>query len=592
MRLLCFLALVAAAVSAMPAPGHAQAAPPCQLMVDASGSMAGYYDAERENYAPDAASARLRPMLEALRRLCGRTYLFDVGVRELPAGASFGAGASHTDIGRSLADWARGAADGTFLILVTDNVEDPGTGGGSGNARFYDLLRRRDSVFSHVSVLALRAPFQGRLFPPDPGLPGVPYAGPRALTIYVLGKGAEGQDQVYRSTRAVLERVLVQSGRREHGVHPAGDYSAYVLFDVRPFAIETFRVQARNVVLRGSRSGGSRCARTRFDPATRTFFLLDQQMGVPCDVAAVLTVAIPQRWCLNDTSLRAIASVRARDPALREGLTATITPPRADLCSEEQELRTTLRFNAIEYDANIGFFERLRRSFRNTFQAEGELIILGALARDNVNLGSGIGQAWSFDDPAGIASADPAMQRRVFQLDSAVRSVVPDEVLVANELVRYRVDLRGRYKQGPVLVIVVVGLFLLLLLAALIFLMRKPKTLVVESDDGSQTSLRLRLFGSGRAAGGGTLAIKLTNLGVCLFVRSTGRVVRGRVLGGGGGRVEVLPDGAARAPTSPARGPDDFGSEPSSGASAPITFTVRTVSAKQRQREKDYDDGF
>lgn len=596
----CF-ALLAALLLGTSGAAQAQPAPACQLMIDASGSMAGYYDAERLNHAPENAAARLRPLLERLRSLCGRTLLFDISPRELPPGAPIGAGPSNTDIGRSLSEWSRTAPDGSFLILVTDNVEDPGTGGANSNERFYNLLRSRDSLFSHVSVLAVRAPFHGLLYSSTPGVRGIPYQGPRALTMYLLGKNAHGRDDAYRATRAALERLLAQSGRREFQGHGGGDgdYSSFVLFDVRPFATETFRVRGQNMAVTTSNRGGSRCARTRFDPATGTFYLYDQQMGVRCDVSAVLTVRIPQRWCLNDTSLRAVASLNASDPSLREGLGAAVSPPRANLCSQEQELHASLQFNPIEYGSDVGFMERLRRSFSGTFEADGEFRILGSMSRGNIELGGNVSQAWSYDAAEGIVSPDPAMQRRVFQLDSAVRSVIPDALLANNELIRYKVEVRGRYTQGPVLAIIVCILIALLLLAVLVWRARKPRSLVVASY-GSETPLRLALFGSGRAmAASGELYITLTNLGPFLFARSNGKIVRGRFASPSGGRVEVVRRGAAGRPVARGRGGgDDFdgfgsaGSDGASGGEQPTIFSIRTVSATNGRREDAYDEGF
>ena len=592
--------LILLAVIPLGAPRAARAQPPssCELMVDASGSMAGYYGAESRGFRPDAAGSRLRPLLERLRGLCGRTWMFDLRPSALAPGAPFAAGHKDTDIGHSLAEWARGASDGAFLILVTDNVDDPGTGAANSNARFYDLLRRRDSDFSHVSVLALRAPFDGNLYRSGRGQPGIVYQGPRALTLYVLGKKAQGQDEAYRAIRRAIEGELARSGRVE-GDGDA-DYGTYVLFDVRPFATETLGVKARDVEVIASRRGGSRCARTHFDSKTGTFYLLDQKMGQRCDVTALLSLRIPRRWCLNNTSLRAVPRLDTSDPALREGATATVTPPRANLCSAEQQLHTTLSFNPIEYEGGVGFFEKLRRSFMATFKAEGDVRIVGSLARGDVALGDEVTRAWSFDEPAGIASPDAAMQRRVFQLDSAVRSVVPEEELELNELVSYKVHIRGRYVQGPVLAIIAVVLLLLLLLGLLVLLARKPRTLGVTGEDGAETILRLRLFGGGRVpAGVGDLHLDLTNLGLALLARSNGRISRGRLLAPGGGRVVIGPRGARARPRRPAAAAADSfdaydGYQPDSGAGAgtAVTFSIRSISANQRRREETHDEGF
>lgn len=579
--------LVLACAAAMSGGAAAQARPNCEMLVDASGSMAGFYAREPRDLAPEEAAYALRPLLERFRQTCPRASVFDLRPRRLAPGEAFLVGHKNTDIAGSLQNWSDSANDGTFLILVTDNVEDTAREGDGDNARFYDLLRLRSSVFSHITVLAFRAPFKGWLYLPGTPGPVADYTGPRALSIYLLGKGTARQGADYDAMRELLRGVLQGTGRAEFESRAGNLYQDYVLFDVRPFAREAISLSAKPLSLDESTDAGSQCARTGFDPK-KGFYLYDQKMEERCEVTALISVRIPKRWCLNQASLRANAFVRrGSDKQVHQRLEARVSPAVANLCSEAQELRTTLVFSPVTYHEDVGYRDRLGRTFKQGgAQAEGQLTVEATFERARVNIASSIAQAWNLEEASAIATPDPSVQSRLFKLDRAVRSIVPDDALSSTEILSYDVHIGSRYPQWPLLILLAAGLVGLGLLALLAVLARRPLLLLADGG-GSEQFLHLSLLGSGRIESAIDLHVTLTNLGPLLLARSNGRIRRGRVLARGGGTIEVLP-GRSRG-----RDPDDdgFGAASPSGSAQGATFVIRKL-PRHGQREDQYDDGF
>lgn len=580
------LVLVCAAMTAGAA--TAQARPNCEMLVDASGSMEGFYWHKPRALPSGERVYALRPLLERLRHTCSRASLFDLRPRLLAAGEAFSVGRGDTDIAGSLQTWSDTAADGTFLILVTDNVEDTTSEGDGENARFYNLLRLRSSVFSHITVLAFRAPFSGYLYLPGTPGPAADYTGPRALSIYLLGKGTGGHAADYDAMRDLLRTVFERTGRAEFEAGSGNLYPDYVLFDVRPFAREAISLTARPVSMAESRGPGSQCARTGFDPK-KGFYLYDQKMEVRCEVRALISVRIPRRWCLNQASLRAHAFVRrGSDDRLLQDLEARVSPAVADLCSEAQELTTTLVFSPVTYRKDVDFGDRFRRSFKQGgAQAQGQLTVEATFERAQVNIADSIGQAWNLEEVSAIATPHPSVQSRVFKLDRAVRSIVPDDALSSTEILSYDVHIGSRYEQWPLLVLLAAGLAGLALLAFLIVLARRPLLLLADGGAGDEF-LRLPLLASGRVeSAADDLHVTFTNLGALLFARSNGRIRRGRVLPRSGGTIEVVRS----------RSGSDDPADDGRGAGSPLASILGTTFAIRKlpphgHREDQYDDGF
>lgn len=584
--LLAGMLIVTALLGASGGTARAQSATRCEVMIDASGSMRGFKDAPVQ-------SLHLVTLLDRLRAHCGNAALFGDGTqpRPLRAGEAAVFEDGNTNIGANLASWSRRAPDGALLVLVTDNVEDlPGET--SRNQDFYQLLRGRDSLFSHITVLALRAPFTGLLYPPgppDPRIPPVSYGGARAFTIYLLAKGATDRE-AYQALRGRLLDILRESGRQPSG---NGD-DAFAQFDVRPFAEETLRVDSGNVRITEGSGRASQCAQARFDPATNSFSILDQPLDQACDVQARVMVQIPERWCLKRTSLSgSLEDSQIGDTALEQAVTVNVEPPTADLCQRQVELVVTVRFNPFRFRDEVSFADKLTRAFQGTFRAGGRLVLVGAIERGNVDLGEGVGQSWSFPEAGGLMSTDPAIQRRVFRLDGAIRAVIPDAALERLKLAEYQVDAEIRYDALPVLLLLGLILLVLIALAALIWLARKPLTLSVASDDGADALLHLGLFGSARVqAGTGEIAIRIRNLSLWLLVSAKARIRRGRLLGRSGGDVEVA-HGKTRVPSHSGGARDGFNADPGDvlDSGQAIRFRIRAVSEKTKDRE-GFDDGF
>jgi len=573
------------------AQAQAQGSHNCDVLVDVSLSMDGYRMAD---------GAPLLKTIENLRTLCRQTYEFGDKLRELHSSAPVRFSDQNTLIGDDLEQWASTAPDGSFVLMITDNVSDNGTPKTDPTEKFYDLLRNTDSVFSQITVLALRGSFSGPLYDPNVRHKRVPYRGPRALTLYVLGKHTEADSAGYRQLRDAVDNVLAASGYHRFQAGSVDDDSAYVTFDVKPFAAEAFKVESRSAKILAESDGAEPtrgcAADSRFDDATHTFLILGQPMNEDCEVRANLAVRFPARWCLVNAGLSASLAMRVDDPeVLKQSVQALpVSPSRATLCADEKILTVGLKFDAFRFRDNVGFFDRLARTFSGSFTAQGQLVVWGSVHRDDVHLEKGLAEAWTYGSSSNISitsSPDPAIQRKVFRLEEGVRAVIPQQQLDGYELVRYPVKIEVRYDQSPLLLLLFGVILLLVLLVALFLLARRPTSYVIESDGGEETQIRIGLFGSAAAlSDNGAMRLTLTNLAIALLSTSNGRILRGRVLGTGGGRVEIAPPGMRPArrvgwsrPSRSRSDSDDFGAyEPNDISTdgethGTIAFNVRAV---------------
>ncbi len=594
--------VVFAGLGASPAKAAPGGEPPCGVMIDVSGSMQGY---------ADAPGAPMVGVLDQLRQMCPRALVFGDGLpRSLPQGQKLVFSDVHTNIGPALTAWSNGVEDGAFLILVTDNVADSGHKGADPTREFYDFLRKPDSPISHIVVLSFRAPFKGLLFDPrDDDRPGVPYSGPRALTIYMLAKNALGREAAFADLRQRLTQVLSKTGRSAGA--GAGDYDSYAVFDIKPFAQETFRVESRAAGIQSQTTGGkSDCAAdARFNAADKTFELVNQPMSQSCALKANLMVRFPDRWCLMDTDLKATLDLSVNDPSvMKQSVRAlNVNPSKANLCQADQKLEVGMAFDAFAFKENVTFLDKLQRTFTGSFSADGMLTVVGAVRRDNVNLGQRVASAWSFgaEDVGGVITPDVRLQRRVFRLDEVVRSTIPDAQLERHELARYPVKVKVKYSQAPLFIALFLVLLAVAVLIVLALLVGRPRRYLIESDDGGEARLQLGMFGSGGAvSGSGRISIRLLNLGLILLGSSNGRIVRGGVLGAAGGRIEAAMGGTAPArrkrPPRRKASDGDFGDfddfEDDIGGGAPegesVTFTVRDISQRASKREELGDESF
>jgi hypothetical protein len=599
-----FAALIAANACA-----SAQAAPRCDVMVDVSLSMKGY---------AQASGAPLMGIIDQLRQLCGKTWLFGDRLRELPSGQTLSFTDQNTLIGDNLRDWVRLAPDGTFLVLLTDNISDSSNGKVRASSApdptetFYNLLRNEDSPFSQITVAALRADFSGTLYDPIDKARKPHYRGPRALTAYILGKHAENDDKGYKVLVRASRDILEGFGYRRADV--GGNDKAYVTFDVKPFVAESFRVRSRAASIETANEAvGStpRCsANAHFDEATQTFELVDQPMDENCELKAELKVQFTARWCLVDSGLNAQLALRSSDPdVLKQAVQAIpVTPSRATLCANEKNLTVGMRFSAFRFKDNVSFFDRLKRAFSGTFDATGQLTVSGSVRRSKVFLVKDLADAWSYGSKDQISiSATPnaEIQRRVFRLEEGVRDVIPQRQLDGYRLISYPVKIQVRYSQAPLLLLLL-GLALLAAALALFFWsLARPVDVIIEVESGGETRAAIPLFGRADAVSdSGAIRLTLVSLGLVLLSSSNGRILRGRFLPLGGGSVHIAPPGARPAPSRPNRSrrdqdADDFGGsdydtgQSFGGGAEPIIFTVRAAaSGKRGNSEAGGDDEF
>lgn len=386
----------------------------CALMLDQSLSMSGFYG---------GGASRLEGLIDALAEDCPEGWIVGKGaaptsqrLSSLRPGGAFGA---DTQLGTALTRWLR-ESRANRLVLVTDNVADNGSAEARDEQRvFYDALSSPQSQLTHISMLILRLPFDGLVYSLDDEFKNR-YAGPRALTIYVIERrGGREDDAVLRQ----VEKRVSAVGFTPYASGQAPGTDEFARVRLSPFrpdvdaagAVSVKAVEGgRGVYLsddginipRGSRDGETRFMLENVEVSTgpnwdfgKAPFKAHVEFPASAEFGAALR---------GECTLDPPASTPGLNRKIPLNIVCTIPPAAQQLSAE-----------AADRVARSGAQTR-KGSLVLAIETRGtELSLKGPIQRE-------FGMAPNADrDGQGLASPTEAVQARVYRLPDLLRNTIP-----------------------------------------------------------------------------------------------------------------------------------------------------------------------
>lgn len=488
------------------------------VMLDASGSMRGFKteaDTWQNLLTRVESSARNKYQFgdkNNFKRVKG-TSLFNVRLRD-----------QETYLGEALQDWLNESAPGDVVVILTDNVADIRSRGGSSESQllFYDLLSKPDSPFSHIAIFPMMLPFNGKVFPIGRGV-GKKYQGPRALSIYAIAR--DFYDDAFDKLRSQIKTKL--------------EGFDYQYIQIKPFDSESVSGLVKDIkIIDLNDTNGASVIFEKDEDGIERLVVSNLFLGEEIKFSFNVNIQSSNSFELQDVELLADIQLFTDDEPLKQfkmtdNFSADVNPRRATISPEGfQDIRVIFQ-NEPFYFRDLSFLEKLVFTIQNTMIIRGNLDLQFKASREDMNLSQGILQTWSYEGAAGnLVEPKAEVQQKVYKLGDLVKSMLPEN----NELQKlYSVPLilELRFPIWPLLVVilaVIVVIFVILYLVSA----GTPKEYILEDEMGHSTEVAMG-FGQPyrHYLGNGQLMFSLSAWGIGFFVSSPFRLLSSRLIGGG-----------------------------------------------------------
>jgi hypothetical protein len=516
---------VAVIVLAVVCDAHAGDGQGYALLMDASLSMKGFYDAK---------PSRWRDVLRDLDRGAERRWRFGdeaEPVRDIlrDAGPRF----ARTSLDKPLRAWLQEPGAPPTAVMVTDNVADMADATGwDAQQRFYAILQGGERLgpsggeprsIVGVTILPAVFPFAGTVTGPN-DRPRAEYKGSRALAVYVLHRsGSVEGDDVERFIRSILD-----SAGTENEAIPVLPFGSGWKRSTPDLDMSLVSATGADITL--DRASG------RLDIAN-----LPMEQGVTLVLQAGITPG-PHFALRNAELVASIALPDDEEISSQQLIKAKISPRRADFDPQtRRDFEVTFEIQPIGFFSGVSLMRQAELAFSTSTVIRGEITVSYKTDRQSVLFVGDKAGLWSYDGPPErLGAADPEVQRRLYRVQDLVRGMMPAEGWTT-EIVRWPVVIQLRYATGAV--VLLVAALMLFCAGAYWALARfsRPQTFDVTTGLDRPQPITLGLFSTVPVlSDDGRCALSLTWFGVCLYASARGgRLTGPRVLAAGGGQVRI-----------------------------------------------------
>lgn len=495
------------------------------LILDKSGSMAGYA----------RAGEMWRDFIAGLEGPAERRYAFGNDMVRLPAGASLLSVPlrdAETRLDAAMTRWLADTDVGASAVIVTDNVVDyQNADSTAAQHRFYGYFTAPDAPVTHLAVVLLRLPFDGRVYPLT-GSGWQQFKGDRALVLYVLSRG-DGAG--FEALLTLVDTVLGGLGLSHHKVRvkPFDRTALHVRGPGRDYPIQTpahlkdkLRLQDGIIWMRGLAVG--------------------DDLQFPLEVV----ISSDSAFVLRDVQADAHISFRdTRGMIHPDGFRITVDPPRADVTpGRDRTFRLLVEGGGFLLPGEVNPLDRALLTLRNAEPVEGDLWVRFTANLRNLDLSEGLLAEWNHERPEALGDGSAAdAQARVYMLAPLILDLLPGDVERVEELLSehlgVRIDLR--YPVAPLvaalflLAVAVIGLWFLLR-----WLTRRREFLLIDEYGGEQRFAPSlfsgrRVYAGDQGQGAPVFLLHYLLLGFLVFAGKAYRLRTGRWLGGGRGVIRL-----------------------------------------------------
>lgn len=449
-----------------------------------------------------------------------------------------------TKIGDAMERWVEDSEEGDKVLIITDNVVDYGsTDAVAAQQLFYAHLVGSESKVSHIALLVLRLPFNGRIYPLRGG-GSSEYSGDRALVLYAFSRHNEvGFDALVGRVRDELDSLRLE----------------YHVIRVKPFDKSSFRTLRPG---KGFPIKVPDALKNKIAIQNGKIWIRNLDVGDNIEFPLEVEIRSDSSFALNDVHAKATIHFPDQEQApgqlVREGDFETeISPSIADIPAGGSQLFTvTVKGSKFTLPSEKGVLERAVMALGKSQPISGKLTVRFLANMSNVDLSAGLLEEWSHDKDADLGNPEAArVHDRVYMMEPLVMGLMPTDRTREEELLDenlgIRIDLS--YPLAPLLGI----LFLLILLVVLLFLLFKwlsrRREFLLADEYGAERRFTAKFLGVqsvyGEQSSRGKLAFKLMYLFFGFLVRpgSGYRIDGPTLISGRRDSIRVVP-----------RGNDDF----------------------------------
>lgn len=476
LRSLCRV-LVASALTLLPVLGWGY-----DVIMDKSGSMAGFANAGTawSNFIRDLETA------------AGSRYAFGDDVRgPLPAGTSLltiRLDDGLTKLDTAMARWLNDTGPGASAVIITDNVVDyQSASSTAAQQRFYRNFTGPQAPVTHLGIVVLRLPFNGRIYPLEKttarrASDKPHYEGQRALVLYVF---ARDDAAAFNDLMTRVQTILRGLGLTQRVIR------------VKPFdrTALSSRGPGRNSPIQTPEH-----LKNKLRLSDGIVWMRGLAVGDEVRFPLEVVISSESPFVLHD--VHAEAQIDFPDPKgmIRpSAFTFTVDPPTADVAPGTARTFTILvNGSGFLLPRETGLLDRARLTLRNAESLAGELNIRFTANLNNLDLSQGLLAEWNHERPEALGDGQDAdAHARVYMLKPLVLDLLPTETARVEELLHERLGVRIDlgYPIGPLIGALIA---LCAVIAIAFFLVRwllKRRNFVLSDEYGTERRFAPRLFG-------------------------------------------------------------------------------------------------
>jgi hypothetical protein len=509
----------------------------CSFLLDVSGSMAGFRGSQQRPIED------FNLLLDRLQSVCRNAFKF--GDRDRAGNALQPVAGKLRDVplnnqqtllGSAIEAWFKGARTGDSALMLTDNVADLKN---INSAREQDLFNKTvtDAAITSLVAIPMRLPFSGTIFHPTDGKRtaqyGSPQRQPRAVVLYVVGKGTSDREfDMLASNVATNVEAVVRGNFESIRVRPLAEtLEKDIKLSFEPIGTNNRDTQVKAV-------------RAKPDGPPE-IHIIDHDLGTSLEIKIPIQVQVAPQWDIVNADVDVQLQIPDQEKyhLTRLAYEISISPKQVKLQGGKPvDLMIRIILKEVDYLKNAGFWTILQNALGTTsVDTEGKLIVTLSLARAGISLGKIYLDKWNLDGSADqLVEPSERVQTRIFNFDPILQTMVRSAAQQQSSPTSFALKDRMLLPSWPIFVAIIFLLVALVLGFGSAWMASRPQRYLIQNDVALSKNAELGWGNAiSSASADGAVRIAIRRWPGFLSVTSGQRIARGRWLSTSGGHIVV-----------------------------------------------------
>lgn len=389
-----------------------------------------------------------------------------------------------TDLAGALASWLKKDSSYQNLLIITDNVADTSSSYSLQNQyKFENLLSGAKSQFSHISIIALRLPFDGLVYHLGLNKSRSQYKGLRALVIYVLSKKGV-TDASFEEYRKTIEEKLT--------------LYEYKLFPIRPFSTRSVKQNFGAVSFKNEKSNKLNIKPAKLKNGGTALKISNYSLGDRLNFSFNTGLEIQGAFTLKDINLKARIQFEGLPNHLQSKgqsqqdvmFNAKITPSEITLSPNKiQGFKIAFNMDRFSF-TNIPFKKKIDLLLSNSENLKGRLDLIFTVTKEQYEPDVSVFEEWTHHNKDQLGESDRGSQAKVYNLHKILSSGIAHEETEEN-LKSIPIILKVRFPSRPLILLVLLIIILLGTLWWIVVKVRGNQSYTLEDDMGRKTPISI-----------------------------------------------------------------------------------------------------